>query len=189
MTYVSLHDRLRGPIVQALQKELGVENVHALPRLEKVIVNVGIHRSTMEGKEFIEHISGILAKITGQKPAFRPSRKSIANFKIRQGMVVGVMVTLRGRRMEAFIDRLVSFVLPRIRDFRGLSPRFDGQGNYAVGLNEYAVFPEVPPPPDARQLFGMQIQLCLRSADDRSAHALLRAMGFPFRNERKLLPS
>ncbi|OGJ58254.1 50S ribosomal protein L5 [Candidatus Peribacteria bacterium RIFCSPLOWO2_12_FULL_55_15] len=181
MAYVSLHDRLRGPIGSALQKELGIENVHELPQLEKVIVNVGINRSTMEGKEIVDHIASILGKITGQKPAFCPSRKSIANFKIRKGMIVGVMVTLRGRRMEAFIDRLVSFVFPRIRDFRGLLPRFDGRGNYAVGLSDYSVFPEVPPPPDVRQIFGMQIQIRIRAKDDLMAKALLRVIGFPFR--------
>lgn len=188
MAYVSLHDRLRGPIVSALQKDLGVDNMHALPHLEKVIVNVGINRSTMEGKEIVDHIAGVLGKITGQKPAFCPSRKSIANFKIRQGMIVGAMVTLRGRRMEAFLDRLVSFVFPRIRDFRGLLPRFDGRGNYAVGLSEYSVFPEVPPPADARQLFGMQVQICIKASDDRGARALLHAIGFPFRSERKVVP-
>lgn len=189
MAYASLHDRLRGPLVVALQKELDIPNPHALPRVRKVIVNVGIHRSTMEGKDALEHIADVLAKITGQKPSFRPSRKSIANFKIRQGMVVGAMVTLRGRRMEAFLDRLLSFVFPRIRDFRGLSPRCDGRGNYAVGLSEYSVFPEVPPPPDVRQLFGMQIQVCIRAKNDREAQALLRAMGFPFRSERKMVDS
>lgn len=187
MAYASLHDRLRGPLVVALQKELGLRNPHALPRVEKVIVNVGIHRSAMEGKDTVEHIADVLGKITGQKPALRPSRKSIANFKIRQGMIVGAMVTLRGRRMEEFLDRLVSFVFPRIRDFRGLSPHFDGRGNYAVGVSEYSVFPEVPPPPDVRQLFGMQIQVCIRANDDREAQALLRVMGFPFRSERKMV--
>lgn len=189
MAYVSLHGRLHGPIARTLQKELGVKNMHALPCLEKVIVNVGIHRSSMEGKEIVEHVSAVLAKITGQKPACRPSRKSIANFKIRKGMVVGVMVTLRGKRMEAFLDRLVSYVFPRIRDFRGLLPRFDGRGNYAVGLSEYSVFPEVPPPSDAKQLFGMQIQICIRAADDQGAQTLLRAIGFPFRSERKMVSS
>lgn len=181
MAYVSLHDRLRGTIAGALQKELEVQNIHALPRLEKVIVNVGINRSSMEGKEIVEHISSVLGKITGQKPAFRPSRKSIANFKIRKGMVVGVMVTLRGRRMEAFLDRLVSYVFPRIRDFRGLLPRFDGRGNYAVGLSEYSVFPEVPPPTDVKQLFGMQIQICIKAKGNKEGQALLRVIGFPFR--------
>lgn len=188
MAYVSLHDRLRGPITSTLQKELGARNVHALPHVEKVIVNVGINRSTMEGKEIVEHISSVLARITGQKPSLCPSRKSIANFKIRQGMIVGAMVTLRGRRMEAFLDRLVSFVFPRIRDFRGLLARFDGRGNYAVGLSEYSVFPEVPPPSDVRQLFGMQVQICMNAKDDREARALLQAIGFPFRSERKVVP-
>lgn len=189
MAYASLHNRLRGPIAGALQKELHIENAHALPRLEKVIVNVGINRTTTEGKEIVEHITTVLGKITGQKPAFRPSRKSIANFKIRKGMIVGVMVTLRGQRMEAFLERLVSFVFPRIRDFRGLLPRLDGRGNYAVGLSEYSVFPEVPPPSDTKQLFGMQIQIRMRAKDDHAAQALLRAIGFPFRSERKAVSS
>ena len=184
MTYVSLHSRLRGPIARALQKELGIANIHALPQVQKVIVNVGVNRSAVEGKEAIEHIATIVSKITGQRPAFRPSRKSIANFKIRKGMVVGVMVTLRGERMEAFLDRLVSFVFPRIRDFRGLLPRLDGHGNYAIGVSEYSVFPEVPPPSDVRQLFGLQVQVQIAAKSDHEAQVLLRAMGFPFRSER-----
>lgn len=172
-------------MTKALQKELCIDNMYALPRITKVIVNVGMNRSRAEGKEMADHIAAILQRITGQKPAFRPARKSIANFKIRQGMIVGAMVTLRGKRMEVFLDRLLSYALPRIRDFRGLSPSFDGQGNFAMGITEYSVFPEAPPPADIRQLFGLQVQITTTARDDRTAEALLRAMGFPFRRERQ----
>src|SRR3989344_2602369 len=144
MAYATLHDRLKGPIAQALKDELRVTNLHALPKLSKVVVNVGINRSKMEGKEIQEYVVDCLGRITGQKPVTRLSRKAISNFKIRQGLVVGAMVTLRGRRMEAFLDRLVSYVLPRIRDFRGLPTKLDGRGNYAIGLKDHTIFPEVP---------------------------------------------
>src|SRR3989344_5624789 len=165
MTYLTLHDRLRGPIRKHLAEELKVKNVHALPRLEKVIVNVGINRSKMEGKEMQEYIVDSLMRITGQKPILRPSRKAISNFKIREGLVVGAMVTLRGRRMEEFLDRLVSYVLPRIRDFRGLPIKMDGQGNYAIGLRDHPVFPEIPNA-DVQKTFGMQIQITTTAKDD-----------------------
>lgn len=184
MTYVSLHDRLRGPIAQALQKELGVKNVNALPRIEKVIVNVGINRSQMEGKDVQEHIVEALKQITGQKAILRPARKAISNFKIRKGLVVGAMVTLRGRRMEAFLDRLISYVLPRIRDFRGLPSKLDGRGNYALGLKDHSVFPEIPAG-DVTKTFGMQIQITTTAGNDASAKALLKQIGMPLRPERK----
>src|SRR3989338_5124141 len=140
MAYLSLHDRLRGPIAEALKRELKIKNIHALPRIEKVVVNVVINRGKTEGKDFQEYIVETLAKMTGQKPTLRVSRKAISNFKILKGLVVGAMVTLRGKKMEAFLDRLVSFVFPRIRDFRGLSSKGDGNGNYAVGLTDVSVF-------------------------------------------------
>ena len=180
MTYLSLHDRLRGPIRKALREELGVKNVHALPRIEKVIVNVGINRSKMEGKEMQEFIGDALQKITGQRPVFRQSRQAISNFKIRKGLVVGAMVTLRGQRMEAFLDRLISYVLPRIRDFRGLPAKMDGHGNYAIGLKDQTVFPEMPAS-DVQKSFGMQIQLTTTARTDKEALALLKHIGFPFR--------
>lgn len=183
MTYVSFHHRLRGPIAEALKKDLGVANVHALPRVTKIIVNTGINRTKMEGKEIQESIIATLARITGQKPVTRTSRKAISNFKIRKGLVVGAMVTLRGRRMEEFLDRLLSYVLPRIRDFRGLPGKLDGRGNYALGLSEHTVFPEVPPG-DAEKVFGMQIQITTNAGDDVRGMALLKHMGFPFRPSR-----
>ena len=186
MAYASLHDRLRGPIAAALQRELTVANRHALPQIEKITVNVGINHSKMEGKEFVEHIADVLSRITGQKPSLRLARKSIANFKIREGVIVGAMVTLRGRRMEGFLDRLLHVVLPRTRDFRGLSPLFDGHGNYALGIPDYSVFPEVPPPPDVRKLFGLQVQVTTTAGNDAQACTLLRAVGFPFRALRSI---
>lgn len=178
--YDTLHDRLRGPIAEALKKELKVTNVNALPRIEKVVVNVGINRSRMESKEMHEYVGQCLTKITGQKPVFTRARKAISNFKIRQGLVVGAVVTLHGRRMEEFLDRLISYVLPRIRDFRGINSKLDGHGNFAIGLRDHSIFPEVPPP-DAGKLFGMQIQLTTNTQKDEYARALLKLMGMPFR--------
>ena len=184
MKYESLHDRLRGSIATHLKKELNVKNTLALPRLEKIIVNVGINRTKMEGKEMQEYIVDSLARITGQKPVLRLSRKAISNFKIRQGLVVGAMVTLRGKHMEAFLDRLVSYVLPRIRDFRGLPSKMDGHGNYAIGLKEHSVFPEIPAI-DLQKSFGLQIQITTTAGDDVSAKALLRQIGLPLRPEKR----
>src|SRR3989338_636212 len=187
MTYSSLHDRLRGPIAKALKEELKIDNVHALQRLEKIIVNVGINRAKMEGKEMQEYIGESLALITGQKPVFRVSRMAISNFKIRKGLVVGAMVTLRGRKMEEFLDRLVSYVLPRIRDFRGLPIKLDGHGNYAIGLKDHTIFPEVPAV-EAGKIFGMQIQLTTTAKDDAAARALLKEIGMPCAPERAKKP-
>ena len=184
MTYISLHDRLRGPIATALKEELKVTNVHALPRVSKIIVNVGINRSKMEGKEMQEFISESLMKITGQKPVLRVSRMAISNFKIRKGLVVGAMVTLRGRKMEQFLDRLVSYVLPRIRDFRGLPTKMDGQGNYAIGLRDHTIFPEIPNA-DLQKTFGMQIQITTDAGTDERGMALLKQIGIPFRKPGK----
>lgn len=184
MTYSTLHDRLRGPVRKELQSELGIKNLHALPRIEKVVVNVGINRTHMEGKEMIEYVTETLKSITGQKPVLRKSRKAISNFKIREGQVVGAMVTLRGRKMEAFLDRLISYVLPRIRDFRGLPTVFDGRGNYAIGLRDQTVFPEIPAG-DVQKIFGLQIQITTNAGSDEKARLLLKKIGFPFRQERK----
>lgn len=183
MSYSSLHERLRGPIATALKSELKIDNVNALPKIQKIIVNVGINRSKMEGKEMQEFISDALQKITGQKPVMRASKKAISNFKIREGLIVGSMVTLRGRSMEAFLDRLVSYVLPRIRDFRGLPTKMDGNGNYAIGLKDHTVFPEIPAS-DLQKTFGLQIQITTTAKNDAEAKALLKQIGLPFRPER-----
>jgi large subunit ribosomal protein L5 len=184
MAYTSLHERLHGDIATALKKELGIKNIHALPRVEKIIVNVGINKTKMEGKELHEYITQTLARITGQKPVYRLAKKAISNFKTREGLVVGAMVTLRGKQMEAFLDRLVSYVLPRIRDFRGLSAKLDGQGNYAIGIRDHTIFPEVPQV-EAGKIFGLQVQLTTNAGDDAAARTLLKHIGMPFAPERK----
>jgi len=184
MSYKSLHDRLAGPITKELSKKLKQKNIYALPRIEKVIVSTGINKSKMDGKEVRAYVEDSLAKITGQKPVFTKAKQAISNFKTREGMIVGAMVTLRGKKMEEFLDRLLSFVIPRIRDFRGLPTNFDGQGNYAIGIRDHSIFPEVPPP-DAKQIFGLQIQITTTTNDDEEARALLKEMGMPFRPEKK----
>lgn len=161
-------------------KELSIRNALALPRVEKVVLNVGINRSSMEGREMQDYIAECLARISGQRPVFRTAKKAISNFKIRKGLVVGAMVTIRGKRMEEFLDRLVSIVLPRVRDFRGLSERCDGHGNFAIGITDHTVFPEVPLS-EAGKIFGLQVQLRTTAGSDRDALLLLRHMGFPFR--------
>lgn len=181
--YESLHDRLRGPIAEALKKDLKVTNVHALPRILKVTVNVGINREKMDTKESHEFVSQCLSKMTGQKAILTRSRKAISNFKIREGLVVGAVVTLHGRRMEEFLDRFLSYVLPRIRDFRGVTTKLDGHGNYAIGLKDHSIFPEVPPV-DAGKIFGIQVQITTNAKTDDPARALLKHMGVPFRTER-----
>lgn len=185
MKYVTLHERLRTTVRDTLKKELGIENVHALPEVKKVVVNVGINRSKMEGKEMQEYIVDCLARITGQKPVLCPTRKAISNFKTRKGLVVGARVTLRGKRMEEFLDRLVSYVLPRIRDFRGLPTKLDGQGNYSIGLKEHTVFPEVPTS-DGLKSFGLQVVITTSAKNDEQGRALLKCIGVPFRPARSI---
>lgn len=183
MAYVTLHERLTKDIPAALQKDLGISNPHALPRIEKVVVSTGINKSKMDSKETRAYIEEMLGLITGQKPVPTKAKKAISNFKTRTGMVVGSMVTLRGPQMEQFLDRLLSYAIPRIRDFRGLSTKFDGNGNYSIGIKDHSIFPEVPLP-DANQIFGLQIQITTTTQNDVEARALLRALGVPFRPEK-----
>lgn len=179
MTYLTLNQRLKTTIPDHLKKDLGIKNVHALPTLEKVVLNVGINKSKMDSKEMHQYIQECLMQITGQKPVLTISRKSISNFKVREGMIVGVMVTLRGQAMHDFLDRLLSYTLPRIRDFRGLKHKLDGKGNYAIGLKDHSIFPEIAPP-DPRQIFGLQIQLTTTAKNNEDAKVLLTRMGIPF---------
>jgi large subunit ribosomal protein L5 len=181
--FTPLHERLRGPIRTALQKELGIANVHALPYVKHVIVNVGLNQRRYNSKEMQEYIAKTVASITGQKPVFRKARKSISNFNIREGLIVGMMVTLRGKAMENFIDRLVGYALPRVRDFRGLSTKLDGHGNYSIGVRDQSIFPEIAAP-EANKIFGMQIQISTTAKNDAEALALLKQIGFPFKRER-----
>lgn len=180
MAYDTLHNRLRGPIAKNLSSTLKIKNVHALPSLEKVTVNVGINKSKMDSKETHAYVEDSLMKITGQKPVFTLARKAISNFKTREGMKVGCRVTLRGKQMEEFLDRLISYAIPRIRDFRGLPTKLDGQGNYSIGIRDHSIFPEVPAP-DAKQIFGMQVVITTTAKNDEEGRALLKEMGMPFK--------
>ena len=184
MTYDSLHKRLRGPMVKALGDELKVKNILALPRLDKVVVNVGINKSKLDSKEMQKYIGDSLAKITGQKPVFTRAKKAISNFKVREGMIVGAKVTLRGEHMEQFLDRFFSYSLPRVRDFRGLTNKLDGHGNYTIGIRDHSIFPEVPAP-DAKQIFGMEVVITTTADNDEHALALFKQIGVPFKPEKK----
>jgi large subunit ribosomal protein L5 len=163
-----------------LKDDLGLANVMQVPRLEKIVVNMGVGEAVQD-KKSIDSAMDELTLITGQKPKMNRSRKSIANFKVRESMPVGASVTLRGTRMWEFFDRLLGIAIPRIRDFRGLNPRsFDGRGNYSFGVTEQLIFPEV----DFDQVSatrGMDITICTSATNDEHAKALLDAFGFPFR--------
>ena len=166
-------------IAPALNKKFGYKSVMQIPKLAKVIVNVGCGESKNNAKE-IEAICKDIATITGQKPVTRKARKSVANFKLREGETVGVMVTLRGDKMYEFLDRLFSIALPRVRDFRGINPNsFDGRGNYAFGLKEQLIFPEIEYD-KVDKIRGMNICICTTAATDEEAKELLTQLGAPF---------
>ena len=166
-------------IAPALNKKFGYKSVMQIPKLDKVIVNVGCGESKNNAKE-IEAICKDIATITGQKPVTRKARKSVANFKLREGETVAVMVTLRGDKMYEFIDRLFSIALPRVRDFRGINPNaFDGRGNYAMGLKEQLIFPEIEYD-KVDKIRGMNITICTTATTDEEAKELLTQLGAPF---------
>jgi large subunit ribosomal protein L5 len=178
-----LKARYREEIVPALHREFGYDNVMQVPGLVKIVVNMGVGDAARDAK-LIEGAVRDLSAITGQRPSVTKARKSIAQFKLREGMPIGAHATLRGDRMWEFLDRLLSVALPRIRDFRGLSPtQFDGRGNYTFGLVEQAVFPEVDQDKIDRTR-GMDITVVTTARTDDEGRALLRALGFPFKQER-----
>lgn len=168
----------------ALQEKLGKANVMSVPRLQKVIINMGVGSATQD-KKVMDDATEALTLIAGQKPVVTVARKSIAGFKLREGQAIGCKVTLRGARMYEFVDRLLSFALPRVRDFRGVSPRaFDGLGNYSLGLNEYLVFPELNPDKFTRSQ-GMNIVFVTSAESDAEGRELLKLLGMPFREPSK----
>ena len=176
-----LKTRYREEISAGLQEEFSFGNAMQVPRVVKVVVNMGVGDAARDGK-LIEGAIKDLALITGQKPQVRKARKSIAQFKLREGMPIGAKVTLRGDRMWEFLDRLLTIALPRIRDFRGLSPKqFDGNGNYTFGLNEQSMFHEINPDSIDRQR-GMDITVVTTAINDEEGRALLRHLGFPFKS-------
>ncbi len=175
-----LKTRYREEIKAELQKEFGFANVHQIPGVVKVVVNMGVGDAARDSK-LIQGAVTDLATITGQKPEVRKARKSSAQFKLREGMPIGARVTLRGDRMWEFLDRLLTIALPRIRDFRGLSPKqFDGNGNYTFGLNEQSMFHELNPDDIDRQR-GMDVTVVTTATTDDEGRALLKQLGFPFK--------
>jgi large subunit ribosomal protein L5 len=175
-----LKERYVRDVVPALRREFGYRNVMAVPRLTKVVVNMGIGEATQNAK-IVDAASDDLARITGQKPAVTRARKSIAAFKVRQGMPIGVMVTLRGERMYEFLDRLIAIALPRVRDFKGVSPKgFDGRGNYTLGLRDQLIFPEIDYL-KVDKTRGMNVSVVTTAKTDQEARRLLQLLGVPFR--------
>jgi large subunit ribosomal protein L5 len=175
-----LKDQYREEIAPALRERFGIENPMRVPRLEKIVVNMGVGEAAQNSRA-LDGAMEDLAKITGQKPQMRRARKSIAGFKIREGMPVGARVTLRGERMWEFLDRLISVALPRVRDFRGISPNsFDGRGNFALGLKEQLIFPEISYD-SIDTTRGLDVAVVTTAQTDEEARELLRLLGMPFR--------
>jgi large subunit ribosomal protein L5 len=167
-------------IRQKMIEEFGYKNVMEIPTIEKVVINMGVGEATADTKK-VQVAAGDLALIAGQRPIITKARKAIAQFKVRENMPIGAKVTLRKTRMFEFLDRLVTVALPRVRDFRGLNPKsFDGRGNYALGIKEHLVFPEINYD-KAEAVWGMDIVICTSAKTDEEARALLRAFNFPFR--------
>lgn len=179
---MELQNRYKTEIATKLQEKLNIKNVMAVPRLEKIVVNMGV-KDAVGDKKNIERMNVALSQITGQKPRVARARKAIAGFKLRQGDAIGLVVTLRGKRMYAFIERIITIVLPRIKDFRGVKrTSFDGRGNYTLGFHEYSVFPEIDPA-SVDRLQGMEIVFVTSAKDNAESFALLEAMGMPFAKE------
>lgn len=175
-------DRYEADIVDALKEQLDLGNIMQVPRLDKIVVNMGVGDASQDGK-LIDAAVEDLRIITGRQPRINRARKSVANFKIREGMSIGASVTLRGDQMWEFFDRLVTLAIPRIRDFRGLSPRgFDGRGNYSFGVTEQLIFPEIDYDKVVK-IRGMDITLVTTAVNDEQGKALLDAFGFPFRQQ------
>ena len=176
-----LKEKYKSEIIPALEKQLEIQNINQVPRLEKIVVNMGVGGAASDSK-LLDAAMNDMHIITGQQPMITRARKSIAGFHIRTGMAIGCKVTLRGDRMWEFLDRLLSIALPRVRDFRGISPTsFDGRGNYSLGITEQLIFPEIEYDKIDRTR-GMDITFVTTAENDKDAKALLDALGFPFKN-------
>jgi len=175
-----LKEEYRNNVIPELQKALNLPNIMQVPGIEKVVVNIGMGEA-MDNPKALEAALGDVSKITGQKPVITKAKKSIANFKLREGREIGIKVTLRGEKMWAFLDRLLNVVLPRVRDFRGISPNaFDGRGNYSIGLKEQLIFPEIDYD-SIDKVRGMEITIVTTAKNDEHAAMLLQMLGMPFR--------
>ena len=168
-----------------LKKELGIKNIMAVPKVEKVVINIGLGKAVQD-KKWIELSENILKKISGQKPIMIKARKSISNFKIREGNIIGSKVTLRGQRMYDFLEKLINSAIPRFKDFYGLDQKkgFDGHGNYTLGLKEHIVFPEIGMD-DIDKVHGLEVTLVTSAQDNKEGLALLKVLGFPFKKNKK----
>jgi len=177
-----MQERYKKEVAPALLKAFGYKNVMQIPWIEKIVINIGLGEA-MDNPKALEAAMGDLATITGQKPVMTKARKSIANFKLREGRIIGTKVTLRGERMWSFLDRLVNIALPRVRDFRGVSPdAFDGRGNYTLGLKDQLIFPEIEYD-KIDKLRGMEVTIVTTAKSDDHARLLLQLMGMPFKKE------
>jgi large subunit ribosomal protein L5 len=177
-----LKEQYENEIRPALKDELGLSSIMQVPRIEKITLNMGVGEAKTDAKQ-LDQAMDELTTIAGQRPQIRKARKSVAQFKIREGMPIGAKVTLRGARMYEFLDRLISIALPRIRDFRGLNPSsFDGRGNYSLGVREQIIFPEINYD-DIQQVRGLDVTITTSAETDDHARALLTALGFPFTGE------
>lgn len=178
-----MKDTYNKTVLKTLQKELNIKNVMATPKVQKIHVNSGIGSYLQKSDKNFDPVLENIARISGQKPVVRKAKKAISNFKLREGMPVGLSVNLRGGHMYDFLSRMINIVLPRIRDFRGISVRgFDGHGNYSLGIKEVTVFPEVNPE-NLSHNHGVQITINTTAKTDREGYLLLKSMGFPFRDE------
>lgn len=178
---VRMREKYQRDVVPALMKDFSFGNIMQVPRIEKVVLNIGMGEALQNAKS-MDAALGDLTAIAGQKPVITRARKSIANFKLREGQPIGAMVTLRGDRMYEFMDRLISIALPRIRDFRGVSRRsFDGRGNYSIGLREQIVFPEIDYD-KVDKLRGLEVAIVTSARNDNEGYALLKQLGMPFRD-------
>jgi len=177
-----MQERYQQEVVPALQNAFNYRNVMEIPHIHKVVVNIGLGEA-MGNSKALDAATTDMTTITGQKPIHTKARKSIANFKLREGVIIGVKVTLRGERMWAFVDRLINVALPRVRDFRGVSPdAFDGRGNYTLGLRDQLIFPEIEYD-KIDKLRGMEITIVTTAKNDEHSRAMLRFLGMPFRKE------
>jgi large subunit ribosomal protein L5 len=177
-----LKERYQNEVVPALMKSLDMSNIMQVPRIEKVVVNIGLGEA-LDNAKALDAAVGDLNSITGQKPVVTKARKSIANFKLREGRAIGAKVTLRGERMWSFLDRLMNIALPRVRDFRGVSPdSFDGRGNYTLGFREQLVFPEIEYD-KIDKLRGLEVTIVTTATNDDHGKQLLRMLGMPFKKE------
>jgi large subunit ribosomal protein L5 len=169
-----------------LQKDLGLKNVMSVPKINKVVINIGIGKKATQNKQWVEIAQSILERIAGQKPILTKARKSISNFKVREGMIVGAKVTLRGQRMYDFLDKLINSTFPRLRDFHGIDNKkgFDKHGNYTIGFKEHIVFPEIGME-DVDKVQGLEVTINTTAENDAGTLALLQSFGFPFKKNKK----